>query len=331
MKSVKASAPGSLFFAGEHAVVYNLPAIVTAVGKRTYVTATQRLDNKIIIISDSFENAEAQIVGQSLINRKFEKIALEPLLDLCEKCVQEFKLTQGFELNIESEIMPESGMSSSTAVLCAILKALDGLHNWNIREENYFDFLLPFQVKIHGGKASGAELASSSIGGFNLVQKIQIGNTTKLNRTNLGKKEFCIVIGNTKIRSATALAVQHVANLKQRKPKSVEEAFGKIEKIVKEMEKAIAKGNEIKVGELMNENQKWLTVLGVSHPKLDECIQTALAYGALGAKLSGGGWGGCMFALVRKQDQNKIANALKELNCESIVTEIGVEGVRIEK
>lgn len=331
MKTVKASAPGSLFFAGEHAVVYGLPAIVTAIGKRTNVTAVQRRDSKIIIKSDAFETAETHIVGQKLVNRKFEKKELEPLLDLCEKCVKKFKLQKGFELDIKSEIMPESGMSSSTAVLCAILKALDGLHDWNIKEEDYFDFLLEFQIKIHGGKASGAELVSSSMGGFNLVQKIQKNGKNALERRNLGKKEFFVVVGNTKIRSATALAVQHVANLKQRKQKYVKECFDNIETIVEAMEKEIAKSTPIQVGKLMTENQKWLEKLGVSHPKLDECIQTALVHGALGAKLSGGGWGGVMFALVEKQTTSKVAKAINELNCNAIVTEIGVEGARIEK
>ena len=50
----------------------------------------------------------------------------------------------------------------------------------------------------------------------------------------------------------------------------------------------------------------------------------------MGAKLSGAGWGGVMFALVKKEDQEKVAKAIESTGSEAIITEIGVEGVRLE-
>jgi mevalonate kinase len=48
----------------------------------------------------------------------------------------------------------------------------------------------------------------------------------------------------------------------------------------------------------MNRNQQLLRGLGVSTPELEHLIDTARNAGALGAKLSGGGMGGCILALV---------------------------------
>jgi mevalonate kinase len=47
----------------------------------------------------------------------------------------------------------------------------------------------------------------------------------------------------------------------------------------------------------------------VSHPKLDEMCTTALNQGAVGAKLTGAGFGGSMFAMA---DEEKVAVKVKE-------------------
>ena len=52
------------------------------------------------------------------------------------------------------------------------------------------------------------------------------------------------------------------------------------------------------VGELLTQNHDLLVQLGVSTPKLDLLVDTALSNGALGAKLAGSGGGGVAFALV---------------------------------
>jgi mevalonate kinase len=77
------------------------------------------------------------------------------------------------------------------------------------------------------------------------------------------------------------------------------------------------------VGELMNENQELLETLGVSSPELDHLIRAARQAGALGAKLSGAGWGGNMIALAWPDKVAAIAQALSEAGAvTAIVTEV---------
>jgi len=49
----------------------------------------------------------------------------------------------------------------------------------------------------------------------------------------------------------------------------------------------------------------------VSHPKLDLMCSKAIQNGAWGAKLTGAGFGGCMFALANKENVNNISNVLE--------------------
>jgi mevalonate kinase len=81
-----------------------------------------------------------------------------------------------------------------------------------------------------------------------------------------------------------------------------------------------------KVGELMNENHRLLQEIEVSSKELDLLVDVARKQGAFGAKLTGGGGGGCMFALTPgKELQGKVASAIKSLGFEVLSTKIGVE------
>jgi len=88
------------------------------------------------------------------------------------------------------------------------------------------------------------------------------------------------------------------------------------------------KNDEIAIGKLMNKNQELLLSLGLSHPKLDDCISEARRAGALGAKLSGSGWGGIMFALARKEDVDKVVAAIKTTGADAFKAEVGGAGVQ---
>ena len=66
-----------------------------------------------------------------------------------------------------------------------------------------------------------------------------------------------------------------------------------------------------KLGHVLEEAQTKLKKLTVSNEKLDILIETARNNGALGAKLTGGGRGGCMIALVeRAEEAQKLAESL---------------------
>lgn len=328
---IKVSAPGNLFFMGEHAVVYGYPSINVSVGRRTIVHLIERTDEQVKAVSREFGDLTA-IVCHGIKELRISQDEMKPVADLIDFSIQELGIRSGFEIEIESEIPVESGMSSSTAMLCAVFKALVELSGKKIKNEKFYEHLFRFQEKIHGGKASGSELISSSLGGFNRIQKTEKGGNTVLKWKSLGNSEFSVVIGNTRVRAPTALTVgSHVPSLMKRDKSMVERNFEKIGRLCSSAQTAIKNGNSVKLGSIMNKNQKILSNLMLSHPKLDDCINEALKAGALGAKLSGGGWGGVMFALVEKEKQEEVAKAIESTGSEAIIAEIGVEGARKEE
>jgi len=70
----------------------------------------------------------------------------------------------------------------------------------------------------------------------------------------------------------------------------------------------------------MTKNHSLLQQLDVSSPALDRLVQAALAAGALGAKLCGGGRGGNMLALVKPELSEIVADALKNAGAAHTIT-----------
>lgn len=340
---VKVSAPGSIFFLGEHSVVYGRPVLIAAIGLRTYSEITKRGDDKIFISSagygdftetiEFFKSKEWVVDGKIarndyIANGKIDKLA--PLKDLIGRVTEIHGLTSGFELRINSDIPQESGgMSSSTAALCSVLSCLNDAYGLGIPIDTFFDALLPFQSKIHGGTASGSELISSSHGGHNWVKKDP--NKSQIEKKNLGKCDLDIIIGDTCVPRFTKETVDYVRAGHAIDPESYNSAFDSIGKLVASGEQAIKRGDLKLLGELMDENHEILARdLGVSHPKLNKLVDTARKAGAYGAKLSGGGKGGVMIALVDKDRQDKVAKAIQAAGGKPYITTIGGEGLKID-
>lgn len=330
LMGIKSSAPGNIFFFGEHAAVYGRPAICAAVGRRTEVKLRPSNTGSVVLNSEAFGRAEAGIADGKIISS--DNPQLENVAAFARECAARMKLQQGFELSIKSEVPVNSGMSSSTAVFCAILGAVSAFAGRSVDKSDYFRYVYPFQAKAHGGKASGSEIISSTFGGFNYVRKKKDSTPPELEVQHLGERRFSIVVGNTRVESPTHLTVgYHVPSLIRRDADLVYKIFDKIGAISDSAVDAVKKNDIVQIGKLMNENQRLLSGLGLSHPKLDDCIKEALDAGALGAKLSGSGWGGIMFALCKDGDAGAVKKAIERTGAEAIETEVGVEGVFAKK
>jgi mevalonate kinase len=105
-----------------------------------------------------------------------------------------------------------------------------------------------------------------------------------------------LVVANTGIKGSTKEAVAKVAKLfTQNLAQGHLESIGLMAILVKE---SIEKTSLEEIAKYMNQTHFHLQELGVSHPKLDSMVEEAIQLGALGAKLTGGGLGGSMIALV---------------------------------
>jgi mevalonate kinase len=140
------------------------------------------------------------------------------------------------------------------------------------------------------------------------------------------QKPVEIVIGSTGKVANTKAMVAGVAERKNKNPEKYGELFKQAENLAIAGRKALESYDLKKVGELMNENHRLLQEIEVSSRELDLLVGIAREKGAFGAKLTGGGGGGCMAALTPgKELQEKIASAIENEGFEVLRTKIGVE------
>jgi mevalonate kinase len=142
---------------------------------------------------------------------------------------------------------------------------------------------------------------------------------------------FTIVIGDTGVPAPTKEAVGDVRRSWLNNKPYWETLFDKVGHISFLARRTIEAGKSALssvegwkiLGELMNENHGFLREMKVSSPELDKLVSTALAAGALGAKLSGGGRGGNMIALAQPERAEAVARSLKEAGAQNtIITQV---------
>ncbi len=345
---VVASAPGNVFFMGEHAVVYHRPAIVTAVSMRTYTTAQKSMSTSVVVGSAGYGNLAGRITDYGL---EFSICGeeLQPAKELLEECYEHYGMDDGVRIDVRSDIPHTTGgLSSSTAFLSSFFHALNELYGWGISKERYLEILLPFQEKIHGGAASGAEFASSVFGGTHIVRKKPNSSSGELpidmERVE-GDVVFHLVIGDTGIRARTSTTVGEIKKLREMEEEPYEEVFDEIESVVKEGVSALKNADAVALGELMNRNAQLLEKLDeismalnkkyrvfenfvpIVTEKLKLLMNAALSAGALGAKPSGGGGGGIMIALADDYTVEAVRDTLLKCAARVYVVDMGVEGV----
>jgi mevalonate kinase len=110
----------------------------------------------------------------------------------------------------------------------------------------------------------------------------------------------------------------------QRDPAGCEALFDEIGAIVDGARSSLEEGDVDRLGRLMNANQRLLRRLKVSSPEIEALIGAALGAGARGAKLSGGGRGGNVIAVVRSGTTEQVRSALLAAGAvRVIVTQVG--------
>ncbi|HEX5656152.1 MAG TPA: hypothetical protein VFX59_03115, partial [Polyangiales bacterium] len=123
-----------------------------------------------------------------------------------------------------------------------------------------------------------------------------------------------LVVAYSGASSSTKLMVDSVGRQHDKEPVRIGKLFDAIESIVMNGKLALETGDLRGLGQLMTMNHKLLSSLMLSTDALEEMIAAAVAAGALGAKVTGAGGGGCMVALVQEDTKPAVMSALRSLN-----------------
>ena len=306
---MKASAPGKIILFGEHAVVYGRPALAVPVMQ---VHAD-------VEVSDS-SRAGIWIEAPD-INLHAELNTLpsdHPVASVIHNFLFLWRVSPfpNLEVKITSTIPVASGLGSGAAVTVALVRALSLHLNHSMTAEEVNAFAYEIE-KLHHGTPSGIDNTVVTYTRPVYFIKGQPIETFKAGQP------FTIVIGDTGMSAPTKESVADVRRLWSNNKASWESVFDKIGEISFGARRAIEAGKSEMLGELMNENHALLQKLTVSSLELDRLVEAARDAGAPGAKMSGGGRGGNMIALVHPDMAESVSLSLKEAGARNtIITQV---------
>lgn len=311
MPAFSASAPGKIILFGEHAVVYGRPAIaipVSQVRARAMVMGEPRLAPASVRI-------QAVDLGRDAMLDSLPEN--DPLAAVVRGVFRELGIESppAFTLRITSTIPQAAGMGSGAAVSVAVIRAVAASLGRPLPDE--IVSALAYEVeKLYHGTPSGVDntvITYAKPVYFVRGQPVQ---------TFQALQPFKIVIGDTGIKSPTVIAVGDLRRLWQENSQRYEPIFDRVGELARLARQAIESGQPWVIGPLMNENHLLLQQMGVSSPELDELVRAARQAGALGAKLSGGGRGGNMIALVSDETDQKVVEALLAASAVRTITTV---------
>ena len=293
---ITSSAPGKIILFGEHAVVYGRPALAIPVAE-VQTTATVS------------ENSRGGVwVEAPNVNLSSELSHLppdHPLVAVINSVFSALNIARppACTIYLQSTIPVAAGLGSGAAVSVAILRALSAFLAKPLPNEQVNKLAYEAE-KLYHGTPSGID--NTVVTYCRPVYFIK-GRPIKTFRVGA---PLTFIIGDTGISAPTKESVQVLWKLWESDKFRWEKVFDQVGEIAWDARQAIERGDATELGLLMDSNHALLQEMTVSSVELDALIETARKSGALGAKLSGGGRGGNMIALVRKENAPALAEAL---------------------
>ena len=291
--------------------MYGVKAILCSINKRVTVTA-EKINERKISINSKIGNIVLD-PGKSIseINSP-----LKPFYYLANKAVE--NKDTGIHIQIDSEIPLGAGLGSSSACCVAGAAAIFKLFG-NISREEVLKLAIEAERTIFEN-TSGADCTVCTYGGIMEYDK------------NKGFKKiehepnFQLVIINSNMEHSTQSMVSKVKEFENKNKEEFSKLSNLESKLVEDVLKLVKENKIQEIGQKMNQNQEYLENIGISNKELTKMIKIGQE-SSFGAKITGSGGGGCIFALTNESNLQNILKKFKDNNYECFSAKIDFKGL----
>ncbi|MBM4332467.1 MAG: mevalonate kinase [Deltaproteobacteria bacterium] len=306
----KGSGYGKTILFGDMFAVFGIPVIASALSLKAEAQVVQTASGGWEIRD---ERREAK-------GYKEEKKGMQ--MESLEKIFRHLHFrAEHLRILLRGDLPAMSGIGATGASSVAIVRALSEEFSLHLTDDEVNAAAYQAETAYHGPKTSGIDNTVSTYGGIiylirgtpNVVEKFRL------------RKPVEIVIGDTGIVANTKVMVERFVQRKEEFPDRYQRMLEEDHQIATKAWERIEDFNLEEIGQLMNRNHSLLQEAELSCPELDFLTDLSRREGALGAKLTGGGGGGCMLALTPgKALQEKVAGAIEREGFQAIRTMVGV-------
>lgn len=222
----------------------------------------------------------------------------------------------------KSDFPPERGLGSSAAAAGAVIRAILDYYGARASDDELFELTQAAERVAHGC-SSGLDATATSA---SWPVRFKCG---EFSRMDICMRAW-LVLADSGCKGMTRSTVEGLRARLDAQPDKVGAQLDNLGAIAAEAEVDLALGRAESMGARMTRAHKILADLGVSTPQLDKLVETACEHGALGAKLTGGGGGGCVIALADTvAAAEQISAALREAGaCGTWIVDIGGDSAR---
>ena len=277
----RASAPGSLMWMGEHAVLHGKHALVSAIDQRIQVELSPRTDQAIHI--DSALGQHQTHLSQIEVAQPFTFVL---------QTIKHFEpqLSMGFNLKIHSDFSHKIGFASSAATTVACYAALNHWLDGNNDPQAIFTECAAI-IRSVQGRGSAADVAASIYGGllYYRADPLHIEPLTTV------PQFVCVYSGN---KVATPTVIAQVNQQAQQQPKHYQALYQQIDQAVGQAKNALEQNDWAGFATQLKVNQQLMQQMQLSTEHIDHLIEILEKQpNILAAKISGAGLGDCVIGL----------------------------------
>lgn len=334
------AAPGRVNVVGEHTDYNGGFVLPIALAQHTVAAVRRRDDSLVRVASTSMDDGAPVSVDLTEVTEGGDYGWAAYVVGVGWAAAQRDLPTTGLDIVLDSNVPVGAGLSSSAALSCVIARAWSDLLGWALDDETVADLGRDAENKIAGAPTGLMDQLASVCGQEGHAMQIDtravtitqvpfdlpaagltllvIDSRTEHSHADgeyaerrQSSQEAALRLGVRELRDvpleSLATTLDKLPPLLRRRARHVVTDSARVEEAGKLL---LAGDDPRRIGPLLNASHASMRDdYEITVPTVDTLQETAVAAGAHGARMTGGGFGGCVIALVDQDEAESVARA----------------------